>query len=85
MAAPPLSPAVKAISMVWFPPVAESPVGAEGVVDGVPDTELDGELVPLALTASKTTLYVVPFVNPVMERGLVVLPALVYEDPPFVE
>ena len=35
------------------PAVAESEVGAEGVVDGVTETDVEAELSPLALTAFK--------------------------------
>ena len=51
MALPPFDPGVKLIVVCPSPAVAVSDVGAEGVVDGVTETDVEAELSPLALTA----------------------------------
>ena len=51
MALPPFDPGVK-LMVAWpSPAVAESEVGAEGVVDGVTETAEDAELSPYELIA----------------------------------
>ena len=51
MALPPSDPAVKLIAACPSPAVAVKDVGADGVVDGVTETDAEAELSPLALTA----------------------------------
>ena len=54
------------------PAVTDEIVGAPGVVYGVPETAVAAVPEPTAFTARIETWYVVPFVRPVMESGLVV-------------
>ena len=53
MAFPPFAPGVKLIVAEPSPALADKEVGAEGIVEGVTETEDDAELSPRALTAFK--------------------------------
>ena len=76
---------MKLIVTCPFPATADKSLGAEAVVDGVTEVELDVVPTPLALTALKLIEYVVPFVSPVIVIGEVVEPVEVQVEPPFME
>ena len=50
------------------PAVPSTPVGAPGVVAGVPEAEAEALLSPALLVATTVTLYAVPFVSPVISH-----------------
>jgi hypothetical protein len=62
---PPSLGAVQERVTCWFPPIAVTPVGAEGTVPGVTET-LDGTEAPTALFATTVNVYNWPFVKPVI-------------------
>ena len=70
IALPPFDPAVNEMDAEALPYAAEREVGADGVVLGVTDAEVDAAPAPLTFTAFNVTLYVVPLVRPVMVTGL---------------
>jgi len=84
---PVLAGVVNAMVAVWFPAVADSEVGAPGVVYGVPLTVDDAVPVPIIFTALSLTEYVVPFVKLLIDTGLDVTAGLnaANDVPPFVE
>jgi hypothetical protein len=83
MADPPFAGAVQDTTAETFLAVAETPVGASGIVLGV--TAADGllvTLVPLAPFALTVKVYAVPFVSPVTVAVVVVLVGVVTDAPP---
>jgi hypothetical protein len=86
----PFEPAVKATLNDPLEGVMLVIVGAPGVVTplvGVPVEEVDCVPAPASLTARIRTVYVVPFVRPVIEIGDAVVPVdrVVQFDPSLVE
>jgi hypothetical protein len=65
----------KAIDAVPLPGVATNAIGGFGVVRGVTATLACAALSPTTFTAFTMTVYVVPFVSPVIVNGLTVVPA----------
>ena len=61
--------------------VMEVMVGAEGLVYGVSDNELDAEESPLSFVATIVMVYPVPLIKLLTVMGDVVVPLLVYAPP----
>lgn len=74
---------VNDIEICIFPAVSEVIVGAFGIPYGVADTEIDGDESSVDVYAINSTVYVVPFVSPVIVNGLATLLISIYVAPPF--
>ena len=70
-------------SVIFLSPgIALTPVGANGVVEGVPDTAAEAGLVPISFVAVTVNEYWVPFVNPAKVIGLAVPVFVIFVVPP---
>jgi len=81
MLEPPSLPAVKVMVACPEPTVADSDVGAPGVVLGVPVAGPDAAPSPSDVTARTRTKYSVPFVRLEIVNGDVVAPTDTHEPP----
>jgi len=81
MLEPPSLPEVKLMVACPEPTVAESDVGAPGVVRGVPVAGPDAAPSPSDVTARTRTKYSVPFVRLEIVNGDVVAPTDTHEPP----
>ena len=68
---------MKLIVKEALPPVIDVVVGALGTVEGVAITGTESALYPSLSPDSNVTVYSVPFVNPLIIKGLVILPSSV--------
>jgi anti-sigma factor ChrR (cupin superfamily) len=71
IADPPVEAGAVQDTASWvLPGVRATPVGAPGIVDGVPVAPAEAGPAPLAFVAVTVTVYAVPLVSPVIVQGL---------------